>query len=422
MDLTDSKQDAEFRAQVRLWLDENLTDEFKAVGGKGGAIDDQHWEERLAWEKKLGEAKWLGMSWPEEYGGRNASFMEQVIFNQEYVRANAPARASFFGEGLFAPTLLAYGTEDQKRELLPRIQKCEDIWCQGYSEPNAGSDLAAIAMTAELDGDEWVINGQKTWTTLAHKSNWIFAVVRTDKEAAKVKPQAGLTYMLIPLDQEGVEVRPLVQMTGTKEFNEVFFNNARTHKDNVVGEVNDGWKIAMATLGFERGTAFLAQQLSFAREVETVLEVAKQNGAANDDTIMAELVDSYVGVQIMKYNGMRMLTELVDKGVLGPASSIGKLYWSSWHRTFGERVMDVLGLDGLSASYQDPNEYEVNDLQRIFMFSRSETIYAGTSEIQKNILAEQVLGLPKDPFRASSQIGSDPLSKGSDPINEGGSK
>lgn len=396
VDLTDSPDDTAFRAEVRTWLEENLTPEFAAVGGKGGAIDDQHWETRTAWEKLLGRARWLGMSWPEEYGGRSATFMQQVIFNQEYVRANAPARASFFGEGLFAPTVLAFGSEEQKQHFLPRIQRCEDTWCQGYSEPNAGSDLAAVAMHAELDGDEWVINGQKTWTTLAHHSNWIFAVVRTDKEAAHIKKQAGLTYMVIPLDQEGVEVRPLVQMTGTKEFNEVFFHNARTHKDNVIGDVNDGWKVAMATLGFERGTAFLGQQLSFAREVETVLHAAHDNGTMSDDTIMAELVDSYVGVQIMKYNGMRMLTELVEKGVLGPASSIGKLYWSNWHRTFGERVMNVLGSDGLIAAYDDPTQYRVDDLQRIFMFSRSETIYAGTSEIQKNILAEQVLGLPKE--------------------------
>jgi alkylation response protein AidB-like acyl-CoA dehydrogenase len=395
VDLTDSDQDAQFRDEVRTWLRENLIDEFKAVGGKGGAIDDQHWDERLEWEKLLGRDKWLGMSWPKQYGGRGASFMEQVIFNQEYVRANAPARASFFGEGLFAPTVLAYGTDEQKKTLLPRIQSCEDIWCQGYSEPNAGSDLASVTTSAVLDGDEWVVNGQKTWTTLAHKSNWIFALVRTDKEAGQVKKQAGLSYMLIPLDQEGVEVRPLVQMTGTKEFNEVFFHDARTHKDNIIGEKNDGWKVAMATLGFERGTAFLAQQLAFAREVDNVVALASDKGV--DDTVMADLVDSYVGVQIMKYNGMRMLTELVDKGVLGPASSIGKLYWSNWHRTFGERVMEVLGADGLQAAYSDPSDYHVNDLQRIFMFSRSETIYAGTSEIQKNILAEQVLGLPKEP-------------------------
>lgn len=405
MDLTDSKEDKAFRDEVRTWLSENLNGEFRQAGGKGGAIDDQYWDIRIEWEKLLGKAKWLGMSWPTEFGGRSATFMQQVIFNQEYVRANAPARASFFGEGLFAPTLLAFGAQNQKETLLPKIQSCEDIWCQGYSEPNAGSDLANVSCSAILDGDEWVVNGQKTWTTLAHKSNWIFAVVRTDKEAGKAKKQAGLTYMLIPLDQEGVEVRPLVQMTGTKEFNEVFFNNARTSKDNVVGEVNNGWKVAMATLGFERGTAFLAQQLSFAKEVETVLNVARDRGINPNGSLMEELVDSYIGVEIMKYNGMRMLTELVDKGVLGPASSIGKLYWSNWHRTFGERVMNVLGTEGLQASYTDPNDYSVNDLQRIFMFSRSETIYAGTSEIQKNILAEQVLGLPKEPKFVSENKG-----------------
>lgn len=409
MDLTDSKQDEQFRDQVRTWLSEHLTPEFAEVGGKGGAIDDQHWDVRLEWEKLLGRDKWLGMSWPEEYGGRGSTFMQQVIFNQEYVRANAPARASFFGEGLFAPTVLAYGTEEQKQHFLPRIQSMEDVWCQGYSEPNAGSDLASVTTSAELDGDEWVVSGQKTWTTLAHKSNWIFAIVRTNKEAGLVKKQAGISYMLIPLDQEGVEVRPLVQMTGTKEFNEVFLNKARTAKVNVLGGVDDGWKVAMATLGFERGTAFLAQQLSFAREVDHVVDVAHHRGVDTNDAILSELVDSYIGVQIMKYNGMRMLTELVDKGVLGPASSIGKLYWSNWHRTFGEHVMNVLGEEGLQADYSDPSDYHVNELQRIFMFSRSETIYAGTSEIQKNILAEQVLGLPKEP--RFPQAGSDPATK-----------
>jgi alkylation response protein AidB-like acyl-CoA dehydrogenase len=218
--------------------------------------------------------------------------------------------------------------------------------------------------------------------------------VRTDPEAPAHK---GLSYVLIPMDQPGVSVRPLKQMTGTAEFNEVFFDDARTDKANVVGEVNDGWKVAMATLGFERGTAFLAQQIAFQREVSDLIDVAHKNGATAEATIRQELADAYVGVQIMKYNGLRMLTKLVKTGVLGPESSIGKLYWSSWHRRLGEIAMHVLGTDGLLVEGEPGGEYQLNELERTFMVSRSETIYAGASEIQRNIIGERVLGLPREP-------------------------
>jgi alkylation response protein AidB-like acyl-CoA dehydrogenase len=232
------------------------------------------------------------------------------------------------------------------------------------------------------------------WTTLAHRAQWCFAVVRTDPDAPAHK---GLSYLLVPMDQPGVSVRPLKQMTGTAEFNEVFFDDARTDKDNVVGEVNDGWKVAMATLGFERGTAFLAQQIAFQREVSDLIEVAHKKGATADPTIRQKLADAYVGVQIMKYNGLRMLTKLVKTGVLGPESSIGKLYWSSWHRHLGEIAMDVLGTDGLVVGGEPGGEYTLDELHRTFMVSRSETIYAGSSEIQRNIIGERVLGLPREP-------------------------
>ena len=394
MDFRDTPEEAAFREEVRTWLAEHLVGEFAAIGGGGGPADESDWDVRLEWERLLGKDRWVGLSWPEEYGGRGASFAEQVIFNEEYAKADAPSRVSFFGEGLFSPTLLAYGTEDQKRRFLPKIQSVEELWCQGYSEPNAGSDLSNVQARAELDGDEWVVNGQKVWTTLAHRAQWCFAVVRTDPES---KGNKGLSYLLIPMDQPGVEIRPLKQMTGTAEFNEVFFSDARTPKENVVGEVNDGWKVAMATLGFERGTAFLSQQLAFQRELERVIETAQDNGAARDAVIRQELADSYIGVQIMKYNGLRMLTDLVKKGVLGPSSSIGKLYWSNWHRTFGERAMHVLGTDASLLPDAGPGEYALDDFHRIFMFSRSETIYAGASEIQRNIIGERVLGLPREP-------------------------
>jgi alkylation response protein AidB-like acyl-CoA dehydrogenase len=232
------------------------------------------------------------------------------------------------------------------------------------------------------------------WTTVAHRAQWCFAVVRTDPDSSGNK---GLSYLLIPMDQPGVEIRPLKQMTGTAEFNEVFFSDARTAKEHVVGEVNDGWKVAMATLGFERGTAFLSQQLAFQRELSAVIDQARETGAAADATIRQELADSYVGVLIMKYNGLRMLTDLVRKGEIGPASSIGKLYWSNWHRTFGERALRVLGPHAALLPDSAPAEYELDALHHIFKFSRSETIYAGSSEIQRNIIGERVLGLPREP-------------------------
>jgi alkylation response protein AidB-like acyl-CoA dehydrogenase len=394
MDFTDSPAEAAFRAEVRDWLADHLVGEFAEIGGAGGPADETAWDARVEWEKLLGRDRWVGLSWPEEYGGRAANFAEQVIFNEEYAKADAPARVSFFGEQLFAPTLIAYGTEEQKRRFLPKIQAAEEFWCQGYSEPNAGSDLSNVQTRAVLDGDEWVVNGQKVWTTLAHRAQWCFAVVRTDPEAAAHK---GISYLLVPVDQPGVTVRPLHQMTGTAEFNEVFFDDARTAKDMVLGEVNDGWKVAMATLGFERGTAFLSQQLAFQHELAELIEIAHKNGATESDTIRQRLARAYAGVQIMKYNGMRMLTSLVKTGVLGPEASIGKLYWSTWHRDLGELAMDVLGPESQIIASEPGEAYTLNELQRIFMFSRSETIYAGASEIQRNIIGERVLGLPREP-------------------------
>ena len=393
MDFSDTPDEASFRDEIRTWLAAHLVGDFAELGAGGGQADETNWELRVEWERLLGRDGWIGLGWPKAYGGREAGFNEQVIFNEEYAKADAPARTSFFGEGLFAPTLIQYGTEEQKQRFLPKIQAAEEFWCQGYSEPNAGSDLSNVQTRAVLDGDEWVINGQKVWTTFAHRSQWCFAIVRTDPDAP---PHKGLSYMLVPMDQPGVDVRPLRQMTGSAEFNEVFFDDARTGADHVLGEVDDGWKVAMATLGFERGTAFLSQQLGFQRELSNLVQVAQKNGAIDDASIRQRLADAYAGVQIMRYNGMRMLTSLVRQGVLGPEASIGKLYWSTWHRSLGELAMDVLGPQSQIVE-GGVDDYALNDLQRVFMFSRSETIYAGSSEIQKNIIGERVLGLPREP-------------------------
>ena len=228
-----------------------------------------------------------------EYGGRGAGVAQQIVFNEEYARANAPARISFFGEGLFAPTLIQFGTDEQKQRFLPKIQAVEELWCQGFSEPNAGSDLANVQTRAVLDGDEWVITGQKVWTTLAHRADWCFVVCRTDPESTS---HHGLSYLLCPMHQDGVEVRPLRQLTGSSEFNEVFFDGARTAKENVLGPVGEGWKVAMATLGFERGTAFLSQQLAFEHELAHLIDVARKNGARDDVAVRDELADSYAAL------------------------------------------------------------------------------------------------------------------------------
>src|SRR4051812_15940703 len=394
MDFTDTPAEAAFREEVRAWLARHLTGEFAALGPGGGPADETGWDVRLEWERILGKDRWVGLSWPTEYGGRGADPAQQIIFNEEDARANAPARISFFGEGLFAPTPIPFGTDEQKRRFLPKIQRVEELWCQGFSEPNAGSDLANIQTRATLDGDEWVITGQKVWTTLAHRADWCFVVRRTDPES---KSHHGLSYVLVPMNQPGIEVRPLRQLTGSAEFNEVFFDDARTAKENVLGPVGEGWKVAMATLGFERGTAFMSQQLAFQREMSDLIAVAQKNGSASDPAIRDALARHYTGVQIMKYNGMRMLTNLVHRGVLGPESSIGKLYWTNWHRSLGETAMDVLGADAMLVERSGNGDYHLDDLHQEFMASRAETIYAGSSEIQRNIIGERVLGLPREP-------------------------
>ncbi len=391
MDFRWSAEDEAFREEVRSWLKEHLVGEYAALGSGGGQADETGWDVRLEWERKLGDAGWIGLGWPNEYGGRGATITQQLIFNEEYARANAPARVSFFGEGLIGPTLIAFGTEQQKKRFLPGILRCTELWCQGFSEPDAGSDLANVKTRAILDGDEWVVNGQKVWTTLAHHSDWIFNVVRTDPDAPKHK---GLSFLLMPMDQPGIEVKPLKQLTGSAEFNEVFFTDARTSADLVVGAPNEGWKVAMGTLGFERGTAFLAQQLHFQHECEQVINYAKKHDQAGDPIVRQKLADAWIGVQIMKYNGFRSITQLLATGSPGPEASIGKLYWSHWHRHLGELEMELMG--PWSEVLAAPG-YELEEFQSSFLLSRAETIYTGSTEIQKNIIGERVLGLPREP-------------------------
>jgi len=391
MDLHDRPEDETFRKEIRAWLSDHVVGEFAALGGRGGSGDETYgFETRLEWERELAAGGWTCIGWPVEFGGRGASIAHQVIFNEEYVKARAPGRVSILGEGLIGPTIIQYGSPEQQARFLPPIVAGTELWCQGYSEPNAGSDLANVQTRAVLDGDQWVITGQKVWTSLAHQSDWSFVVCRTEPGSSRHK---GLSYLLVPMDQPGVEVRPITQLTRTSEFNEVFFDGARTAADNVVGEVGDGWRVALATLAFERGVGLLGHQLSFRRELDHLIEVARANGRATDPLIRQRLARSYAELEILRFNTLRSLSGY-DGPVAPPEASIIKLYWATWHRDLGELAVDILGLSGLVA---DGFPYELDEFQRTFLFSRSETIYGGSNEIQKNIIGERVLGLPPEP-------------------------
>ncbi|MFP1624740.1 acyl-CoA dehydrogenase family protein [Streptomyces sp. 5K101] len=380
----------EFRTEVRGWLRDNLAGEFAALRGRGGpGREHEAFAERLAWERHMAAAGWTCVGWPKEYGGRGATLEEQVAFHEEYALADAPAHVNHIGEQLLGPTLIAFGTPEQRERFLPRIVAVEELWCQGYSEPDAGSDLANVRTRAELDGEEWVVTGQKIWTSLAHASDWCFVVARTEPGSTR---HHGLSYLLVPLDQPGVEVRPITQLTGTSEFNEVFFDGARTAASNIVGAPGDGWKIAMATLGFERGVSTLGQQVGFRRELASVVELAKRNGAAEDPLIRDRIIQARIGLEAIRGNALRMLSG-VAAGAPGPEASIGKIFWATWHRELGELAMEVRGAGGMLAAGEP---YELDDVQRLFLFSRADTVYAGSNEIQRTIIAERVLGLPKE--------------------------
>jgi alkylation response protein AidB-like acyl-CoA dehydrogenase len=378
----------EFRAEVRDWLAENLVGEFAALRGLGGpGREHEAFEERRAWNQHLANAGLTCLGWPVEHGGRGLSVAHRVAFYEEYAIANAPAKINHFGEELLGPTLIAYGTAEQQQRFLPRILDVTELWSQGYSEPGAGSDLANVATTAVLDGDAWVINGQKVWTSLAHWAQWCFVVARTEKGS---KRHAGLSYLLVPLDQPGVDVRPIIQLTGDSEFNEVFFDDARTDADLVVGQPGDGWRVAMGTLTFERGVSTLGQQIIYARELSAIVELAKKTGAADDPLIRERLTRSWAGLRAMRSYALATM-DAEGGGQAAGKDNVSKLLWANWHRELGEIAMDVQGKAGLALPGGDFDEW-----QRLYLFTRADTIYGGSNEIQRNIIAERVLGLPRE--------------------------
>jgi alkylation response protein AidB-like acyl-CoA dehydrogenase len=385
-----TQDDAEFRRRIRDWLEQNLTGEFAALRGQGGpGREHEHFEQRLAWNRHLARAGWTCLSWPAEYGGQDATLAQQVIFHEEYARSGAPARVGHMGEELLGPTLLKLGRLAQKERFLRPIAEVAELWCQGYSEPGAGSDLASLTTSARLDGDEWVITGQKVWTSLAHVADWCFLLARTEPGSRR---SSGLSYLLVPMRQPGITVRPIQQLTGTSEFNEVFFDAARTAADMVVGEVGDGWKVAMATLAIERGVSTLGQQVGYQRELDALIALARTSGAVGDPLLRHRLARAWIGLQVMRDQVLAMLDSDDDQGAGG--ASVVKLLWSRWHRDLGELAVDILGPRSMLA--QGP-PYELDEWQRLYLFSRADTIYGGSAEIQRGIIADRALGLPREP-------------------------
>ncbi len=408
MDLTYPTDAEEFRTEIRQWLVDNLPAGWFDEGFE--MTDEQRTEFNRTWPTKLFEGGWICATWPSEYGGKGLTTMQGVVLAEEFARARAPMRGDFFGDTLVGPTLLQYGTEEQKREFLPGILQGRTRWCQGFSEPDSGSDLASLKTTAVLDGDEWVINGQKVWTTQGHHADYCFLLTRTDPDAPKHK---GISYLLVPMDQPGVEVRGITQPDGTAEFCEVFFSDARCPADNVVGGVNNGWKVANSTLAFERGQSATTGYRRFEEEYRLMVEAATANGMIHDPLIRQRLMAYYTKIQILRINGLRNLTSAVqgskDMGtvVLGATN---KMFWSEMHKAAMELALDIFGAHSMlvdtnvaSGSWPGTQRekrrqgYPVSSMMSAFFFSRSETIWGGTSQIQRNIVGERVLGLPREP-------------------------
>lgn len=389
------------RREVRAWLDQVLPPDWAGTGTMP-THELETWIQD--WRRRLSDGGWIGLEWPVEYGGRGLSEIEAIAAMEEFAKAGVPSQGpnDAFSVGMLGNTLLALGTEEQKRHFLPRIISGEDVWCQGYSEPEAGSDLAGVKTRAILDGDEWVVNGQKVWTSAGHLANWIFVIARTDPEAPKHR---GLSFLLVPMEQPGVEVRPIAMLSGDSEFNEVFFTDARTPRDHIVGEVNDGWRVAMALLGFERGKDAAVASLAFRAELDRLVALARDNGAINDPLIRHRLVEAHERVEIMRFMGYSQLTKFAKGHKPGPDAAITKVWWSEHHIALTELAMDILGADGLVAEGRRPSSaFRTDDWgapnstaswQTVFLNARAGTIYAGTNQIQRNIIGEMMLGLPK---------------------------
>jgi alkylation response protein AidB-like acyl-CoA dehydrogenase len=391
VDFRDTAEEARFRAELRNWLPDNLPPGWAERAPVVGPYDE---EETRAWSKRLHEAGYIGLTWPVEYGGRGLPLTYHVIFLEEAARAQTPGHIGVIGLGMAGPTILAWGTEEQKRRLIPPLLSAEEIWCQGFSEPGSGSDLAAVRTTAVLDGDEWVVNGQKVWSSYAHIADWCLLLVRTDPSAPKHR---GLSYLLVDMHTQGIEVRPLRQITGDPEFNEIFFTDARVPRQSMLGQPGEGWNVAMTTLLHERGSLGFALTVRLEQLVLRLVQLVEQpdergRRPADDPLVRDRVAQAWIDLQALRYTNYRALTTLLKTGVPGPEGSVAKLHWSETNQALTKLAVEVEGLagqlDGEGAVWDGFWQYQQ-------LRSRGNTIEAGTSEILRNIISERVVGLPR---------------------------
>src|SRR5215470_8495367 len=383
MDLRDTPEETAFRADLRAWLEDNLPENLQ--GHRGGATRFEGPEMR-EWSRALYEAGYVGLTWPEEYGGGGAPYTHQAIFLEEMARAEAPPHVGVIGIGMAGPTIIAHGTEGQKARYLPPLLSAEEIWCQGFSEPGAGSDLAGVRTSSLLDDGHFVVSGQKVWSSFAHLADWCILVTRSDPASER---HAGLTYLIVDMHAPGVEVRPLRQLTGEAEFNEIFFTDVQVPAENVVGAVGDGWSVAMTTLLHERGTLGFALTGVLDAAVRKLIALARERNV-DDPLLLDRVAREWIELQALKFTNYRALTQLMQTGIPGPEGSVSKLHWSEANQRLTKLALEMLGDEAQVAESNGSGDWRYQQLR-----SRGNTIEAGTSEILRNIIAERVLGLPR---------------------------
>jgi alkylation response protein AidB-like acyl-CoA dehydrogenase len=405
MDLTLPIEAEQFRAEVRAFLAEQLPADWRGLG----ALDREEAEQFASrWRRTLAEHGMIGITWPREWGGQGRTRLDQIVLAEEFARAGVPIyrTADTTSVKMLGNTLIAWGTDEQKAKYMPGIVSGEATWVQGYSEPEAGSDLAGLKLRATRDGDEWVLDGQKIWTSRGMEGTGIFTLARTDPEAPKHR---GISFILCELPNPGIEVRPICTSTGDAEFCEVFYTDARVPVANTIGGVNEGWKVANSLLGLERGEEAATNPIFFRAELDRIVRLARESGAIDDPIVRDRLAWCHTKVEIMRFLGYRILTQVLREGRIGPEASISKLYWSEYHQRATDLAISMLGANAMVRSGRRPYKHFRTDepgagnssnswIDVLLMNARSGTVYAGTSEIQRNIIAESILGLPKEPL------------------------
>ena len=386
-----------FRAEVREFLDKNAPKEL--VGMSTDEANRGRHPGLSAWAKTLTEAGYMCVAWPKEYGGRGLTGIELAVLNEEFARARVPRVTRGMGEWLVGPSIIVWGTEEQKRRFLPRIVDGTDRYCQGFSEPDAGSDLASLKTKGVIDGEEVVITGQKVWTSGATEANMMFCLARTDDSAPK---HAGISYVLLPMFKDdgssnGVELRPIKQPSGLSHFTETFLTESRAPVDNIIGGMNNGWRVTMTTLGNERGGNATTQHVEFTKQFWDAVELLREKGRTDDPVIRQELAWAFTHVEIMRYNGLKILSEVIARKEPGPGASVNKMFWSEYAQKFSERMMNARGADSMLIADGADGRYVTDKWSGLFFQHRSSTIWGGTAQVQRNIVGERVLGLPKEP-------------------------